>query len=75
MTDSDGIRSVRRIEAIDVERRPAAVVVGHTAEGRVVLGVAPAGQDQAIVVFLNGDAQARLLAAVRTAVMDAARSS
>jgi hypothetical protein len=72
---ASGIRNLERVEAVDPDGRPAAVLIGHTEGGRVVLGIAPFGQDRGSFVFLNGDAQARFAKAFRTAIVGAAEAS
>jgi hypothetical protein len=69
------ISSVTRIEGLDVNRRRVAVLIGETDDGRVVVGMAPAGADRADFVLLNADSGVKLLRAVRAAVRGAAGRS
>ena len=72
---TSGIQSLRRIDGVDADGRPVAVLIGHTGGGRVVIGIAPAGQNRADFAFLNGAASAKLLAENRAAVIGAAGAS
>lgn len=69
---ASGIRSLKRINAVDLDGKPAAVLIGHTGGGRIVVGIAPNGQDRAVVAKLNADSQAQLASALRAAIVDAA---
>lgn len=70
-----GIRSLQRINAVDLDGKPVALLVGWTGGGRIVIGLAPHGQDRADIVLLNGDAQAQLAREVRAAIVGAAGES
>jgi hypothetical protein len=70
-----GIRSLQRINAVDLNGKPVAVMIGWTGGGRIVLGIAPHGEDRAVIAKLNADAQAQLAREVRAAIVGAAGES
>lgn len=72
---ASGIKNLQRIDAVDPEGKPAAVLIGHTTGGRVVIGIAPFGHDRGQFVFLNGDAQGRFSTAFRASMIGAAEES
>jgi hypothetical protein len=72
---TSGIKSLRRIDGVDVDGRRVAVLIGYTSGGRVVVGIASAGRDRADFAFLNADAGTQFLAGTRAAVMGAAGAS
>lgn len=72
---ASGIKSLHRIDAVDLDGRKVAVMVGWTDGGQVVLGIAPHGQDATSLALLNGDAQSRFASTYRTAMIDAAGMS
>ena len=72
---TSGLKSLRRIEAVDLDGNRVAVLLGHTSGGRPAVGIVPTGRDSADIALLNADSQAKFLAAVRSAAADAAEES
>lgn len=71
MSMTSGIRSVRRIDAVDLDGRLAAVLLGYSSGGRVAVGVAVGGADGEFAL-LSHDVHGSLIQHARAAVIEAA---
>lgn len=69
--DASGIQGLVRIEVRELAGRPCALLIGHTADGQVAVGIA-SGPSEANICLLNPDAQAKFVTEFRAAILRAA---
>lgn len=70
MDGASGIRSVRRFEAVDLDGRTVGLLIGHTSQGEVAIGIA--GPDGEEIALLDVEQQGNVLKGLRQAMMRAA---